>query len=479
MEKLIGRETEQKILKEALASTQAELVAVYGRRRVGKTFLIRAVYGEQIVFELSGIHEAKLSVQLENFSLSLQSAIGSKVPIAVPRNWLQAFSILQQYLTGKPGKKKAVVFFDEFPWLHSQRSGFLSAFEHFWNSWASRQAGLVVVICGSAASWMIENIVNNKGGLHNRITRQIRLLPFNLAETEAYLKSGNINLDQYQTLQLYMAMGGIPQYLKGLQAGESAAQNLDRLCLIKDGPLKTEFRNLYRSLFENPQHHEAVVRALARKRQGLTRNEIIEACGLSSGGTATSILAELEESGFIMQYTPFQKTTKDSIYKLTDEYSLFYLKFIEGSRSTGSGTWLRLSTGSSYLSWSGFAFEAICQKHVVQIKKALGIEGVLTETSVWRYLPKEKEEQGAQIDLLIDRQDLCINICEMKFSTSGFTIDKRYAQELVTKMQVFREITKSKKTLFLTMITTYGVKRNDYYVGLVQNELTMDALFKA
>ena len=478
MEKLIGRETERKILKETLASAQAELVAIYGRRRVGKTFLIRSVYEQQIIFELSGIHEAKLSVQLENFSLSLQRSSGSLVPVAVPKNWLQAFAILQQYLSGKLGQKKAVVFIDEFPWLHTQRSGFLSAFEHFWNTWASRQVNLVIVICGSAASWMIENIVHNKGGLHNRITRQIRLLPFDLAETEAYLKSRGLNLDRYQVLQLYMAMGGIPQYLKGAQAGESAAQNLDRLCFVKDGPLKTEFKNLYRSLFENSQHHEAVVRALAKRKQGLTRNEIIEECGLSSGGTATKILAELEESGFITQYTPLQKTAKDSIYKLTDEYSLFYLKFIEGSRPTGGGTWLRLSTGASYQSWSGFAFEALCQKHVLQIKKALGIEGVLTETSVWRYTSKEANETGAQIDLLIDRQDLCINLCEMKFSTSEFAIDKRYAQELTTKLQVFRERTKIKKTLFLTMITTYGVKRNDYYVGLVQSELKMEALFR-
>ena len=478
MEKLIGREAERKILQEALASTQAELVAVYGRRRVGKTFLIRSVYEQQMIFELSGIHEARLSVQLENFSFSLQRSSGSLVPVAVPQNWLQAFAILQQYFSMMMGKKKAVVFFDEFPWLHTQRSGFLSAFEHFWNTWASRQANLVVVICGSAASWMIENIVNNKGGLHNRITRQIRLLPFDLGETEAYLKSQSINLDKYQVLQLYMAMGGIPQYLKGIWPGESAAQNLDRLCFKKDGPLKTEFRNLYRSLFENPQHHEAVVRALARRKQGLIRNEIIEACGLSSGGTATKILAELEESGFITQYTPFQKTAKDSIYKLTDEYSLFYLKFIEGSRPTGSGTWLRLSTGASYLSWSGLAFESVCQKHVVQIKKALGIEGVLTETSVWRYVPKGDKEDGAQIDLLIDRQDLCINICEIKFSTSEFTIDKRYAQELARKLQVFKDGTRTKKTLFLTMITTYGVKRNDYYVGLVQKELTIEAIFK-
>lgn len=478
MEKLIGREVERKILQEALASMQAELVAVYGRRRVGKTFLVGSVYEQPMVFELSGIHEAKLSVQLENFSLSLQRSSGRLVPVAVPGNWLQAFAVLQQYLSGKLGKKKAVVFFDEFPWLHTQRSGFLSAFEHFWNTWASRQDNLVVIICGSAASWMIENIVNNKGGLHNRITRQIRLLPFNLAEMEAYLKSRSINLDRYQVLQLYMAIGGIPQYLKGIQTAESAAQNLDHLCFVKDGPLKAEFRNLYRSLFENPQHHEAVVRALARRKQGLTRNEIIEKCGLSSGGTATKILAELEESGFITQYTPFQKTAKDSIYKLTDEYSLFYLKFIEGSRPTGSGTWLRLSTGSSYQSWSGFAFEAICQKHVMQIKKALGIEGVLTVTSAWRHVPKEANEHGAQIDLLIDRQDLCINICEMKFSTSEFTIDKRFAHELASKVSVFKEVAKTNKTLFLTMITTYGVKHNDYHVGLVQSELTMEALFR-
>ncbi|MGV3656781.1 MAG: AAA family ATPase [Chitinophagaceae bacterium] len=477
MEKLIGREAERKILQETLASKQAELVAVYGRRRVGKTFLIRSVYQQQMIFELSGIHEARLAVQLENFSLSLQASSGSQMPVAVPRNWLQAFTMLQQYLSKKLGKKKAVVFFDELPWLHTQRSGFLSAFEHFWNTWASRQINLVVVICGSAASWMIENIVNNKGGLHNRITRQIRLLPFDLAETEAYLKSRGIILDRYQVLQLYMAIGGIPQYLKGIQAGKSAAQNLDRLGFTKDGPLKTEFRNLYRSLFENPQHHEAVVRALAKKKQGLTRNEIIKACSLSSGGTATKILAELEESGFITQYTPFQKTAKDSIYKLTDEYSLFFLKFIEGARPTGSGTWLRLSTGSSYQSWSGLAFESVCQKHIVQIKKALGIEGVLTETSIWRYHPKEGE-RGAQIDLLIDRQDFCINVCEMKFSTAAFTIDKRYAQELATKLQVFKEVTKTKKTLFLTMITTYGAKHNEHYVGLVQSELTMEDLFK-
>lgn len=443
-------------------------------------FLIRSVYEDRMVFEILGIHQARLSEQLENFSLALQKATRNTILPAAPNNWIKALDVLQQYLATRLCKEKSVIFFDEFPWLHTQKSGFLQAFEHFWNTWASRQTNLVVVICGSAASWMIENIVNNKGGLHNRISRQIRLLPFNLSETEGYLKSRGVNLDRYQVLQLYMAMGGIPQYLKGVQSGESSVQNIDRLCFVKDGPLKGEFKHLYRSLFDNAQNHEAVVRALAKKKQGLTRNEIITACDLSSGGTTTKLLSELEESGFITQYIPFDKTAKDSIYKLSDEYSLFYLKFIESAKTTGAGTWLRLSTGSSYISWGGFAFEAICQKHVLQIKRALEIGGVLVETSVWRYMPKKGEqgEQGAQIDLLLDRRDLCINVCEMKFSLSEFVIDKKYESEIENKLKVFRENTKTKKTLFLTMITTYGVKKNDYYTSLVQNEVKMDALFK-
>lgn len=476
MELLTGREAEKKMLGKALGAAEASLLAVYGRRRIGKTFLIRSFYKDNMAFEFSGIHHASLQDQLQNFSLSLQKAAGSNLPAAVPKNWIAAFGFLQQYLGTGQTIRKRVVFFDEFPWIHTPKSGFLQAFEHFWNTWASQQSNLIVVICGSAASWMIENIVNNKGGLHNRISQTIRLLPFTLGETEKYLKSRGVILDRYQLLQLYMAMGGIPQYLKGIEPGESTAQNIDRLFFAKDGLLKREFKNLYQSLFEEARHHMAIIRALAKKSGGLTRNEIIAACRLSSGGTTTRLLEELEESGFIKPYIPFDKTTKDGIYKLSDEYSLFYLKFVDKSKANGKGTWLRMAAGSSYASWSGFAFESVCQKHTAQLKRALGIEGVYTETSVWRHVPA-KEEQGAQIDLLIDRQDLCINVCEMKFAAAVFEIDKRYATALNNKLTVFRQQTNTKKTLFLTMVTSHGVKRNNWYTGLIQNEVTMDALF--
>lgn len=477
MEKLVGRQAEQDILARILKSAGAEFVAVYGRRRVGKTFLIRTYCKAHLVFEFTGVHEASLKDQLQNFTNTLQQVMKSSVPMAVPPNWLQAFRYLDQYLAGLPRNKPAVIFFDEFPWIHTQKSGFLQAFDHWWNHSVSRQSHLKVIICGSAASWMIDKILNNRGGLHNRVTQRIRLLPFTLGETNEYLHSRGVNLDHYQVLQLYMAMGGVPHYLHHVQKGESSAQVIDRLCFTKDGMLKNEFKNLYESLFTNPHHHEAVVRALSKKGKGLTRNEIIDECGFTSGGTTTKILTELEESGFITGYIPFEKNENESIYKLSDEYSLFYLKFIEGAKATGTGTWLRQMNNQSYTSWSGFAFESVCQKHTAPIKKALGIEAVHTQVSTWRHIP-EKGKHGAQIDLLLDRADRCINLCEMKFTTTTFTIDKKYGGELDTKVNVFKDKTKTRKTIFPTLITTYGVKANEHSIGRVQAEIIMEDLFK-
>ena len=473
---LIGRPEEKATLRLLIASGEAELVVVYGRRRIGKTFLIRHSFQQQLAFEFTGMHNASLDQQLESFSAALSTSIGG-LPLAKPAGWLQAFGMLQTYLTPLLQKERKAVFFDEFPWINTPRSGFLSAFENFWNTWASRQSNLIVVICGSAAAWMIQNVMNNKGGLHNRVTKRIRLLPFSIGEAEALLRSRDINLDRYQVLQLYMTMGGIPQYLKEVKAGESAVQAIERICFSKEGLLHDEFKNLYYSLFDDAAKHLEIIKALADKGAGLTRGEIIDSCHLTSGGTTTQLLEELTESGFITAYLPFGKATKEGIYKLTDEYSLFYLKFIANKRAQVVGNWTRLSTGASWKSWCGIAFENICMKHIEQLKSELGIKNVYTETSVWRY-PGNKTDKGAQIDLLIDRQDRCINICEMKYTTDPFEITKSYAEELKNKASVFRTRTKTRKTLFLTMVTTYGVGNMANYAGLIQNQLTMDALFE-
>lgn len=475
-QKLIGRIPEKKILANTLQSKDAILVAVYGRRRVGKTFLIREFYGDSIKFELTGMHNASLKHQLAEFTRSFKKTARLPPDTPPPSSWTEAFHMLGKFLLQKKKNNKCVIFIDEFPWLNDRKSGFLSAFEYFWNTTADRIENLVIVICGSAASWMIRNIINNKGGLHNRITQKIRLLPFTLKETELFLKSRKINLDHYQILQIYMALGGIPQYLRSIEKGDSATQTIEKACFSKDGILTGEFENLYSSLFTNSKVHVSIVKKLASAKQGLTRQQIISQLNLSSGGRTTQMLEELEESGFIKSAAPFDKEKKDSIYRLSDEYSLFYLKFIDKKKFSGKDTWIRLSKSNSYKAWSGMAFESICLKHVAELKDDLGIGGIETYESAWRYVPGNGKP-GAQIDLLIDRSDKCINLCEIKFYGDEFMIDKAYASEIKRKLYVFQDKTKTRKSLFFTIISTFGVKKNSYSDTLVQKSLTMEALF--
>lgn len=475
MEKLIGRDRETKLLQEAMDSGAPELIALFGRRRVGKTFLVRQYLGKSLVFEFIGTRNAKMGEQLIKFNKALGKAVGNDKIYKKPANWPDAFDQLTHYLTPKLVAGRTVVFLDEFPWAATHKSGYLPAFDHWWNSWGTMQPNLIVVICGSAASWMIQNIVNNKGGLHNRITRKIRLLPFNLKETQAFLQAHNVHIDQYQLLQLYMVMGGVPHYLKEVRKGESSAQTIDRVCFTKGGLLADEFPNLYHSLFDDAKRHLAIVKLLASNNAGLTRTEIIAKTGLSSGGTITALLEELIESGFVMDWQPYDKKSKDTIYKLADEFTHFYLKFMEKNRSSGEGVWQSFSTGQSWRSWSGVAFERVCLKHIPQLKKELGISGVYTEEAAWRYQPKAGK--GAQIDLLLDRRDFVINLCEMKYSESEFVIDKAYTGELENKVVAFRTQTKTRKSIFLTFVTTFGLKDNDYSRKLIQNSLSMKALF--
>lgn len=476
---IIGREDEIKTLGRLLHSREPELLAIYGRRRVGKTFLIKSYYQEHIVFSCTGQYNGKTQEQLTNFAEQINLYFPGKRAILAPTTWQDAFSILRVCIDSLKGDKKKVIFFDELPWLDSHKSGFLSAFSYFWNVHVAQRGDILVVICGSAASWIIDKVVNNKGGLHNRITQRIRLLPFNLKETENYLHQRNINLDHYQILQLYMVMGGVPAYLKAVERGMSAEQNIENCCFSKDGVLANEFNNLYAALFNNPHKHIEVIRALSRKNKGLTRSEIIKTSKLLTGGGVTTVLNELTESGFIQKIYPFGKKEKDSLFRLVDEFSLFYLKFMQkgDAHSYEKMDWLGIQKTKAYVGWSGYAFENICLKHVSQIKQALQIGGVHTTASSW-YQPGDGKNNGVQIDLLLDRADRCINICEIKFSTKPFSIDKKYAADLQNKMTVFRQITNTKQALFLTFITTYGMYENDYKYQRVDAEITMESLFE-
>jgi uncharacterized protein len=472
---LIGREGEQDVLRKLLISGSAEFVSVFGRRRVGKTFLIKQVYQKEIVFELTGLPNSSKTEQLRNFAMQLGTSSGLQVPAAVPKDWLEAFFTLARYLDTLDQSQKKVIFFDEVPWLADRKSGFLNGLSWFWNSYAETR-NLVLVICGSATSWMIQKIVNDRGGLHNRLTKRVFLSPFTLTESKLYLESRGIHLSNMHIAQLYMAMGGIPHYLKEVQKGLSVTQNLNQICFSPGGLLTDEFLRLYEALFTNAEAHIAVIRALGQSHQGLSRPDILQSSKLTDNGSTSRVLEELEQSSFIHSYYPFGKKKKEKLYRLTDEYSLFYLRFIETNSIKDTDTWMLLSQTTTVKSWFGYAFESLCLRHVPQIKKALGISGLYTQQSSWRHQPTQSE-QGAQIDLLLDRADASIQIMEIKYAADVFTITKTYAAVLRSKKQVFRAQTETKKHILLTMITTYGVAQNEHYLDQVDSQLTLDDLF--
>jgi uncharacterized protein len=474
---IIGRAKEQEALLDVLDSRESEMVAVIGRRRVGKTFLVRQVYADLVDLEITGIQHASMKEQIQSFTLALKKTFEWYDFPKTPKTWLSAFHLLTNCLDSYQKEGKKIVFLDELPWFSTHKSGFITALGWFWNSWATRRNDVVLVICGSAASWMIQKIVNDTGGLHNRITKRIFLMPFDLQETEMYLKSRNINLERYHILQLYMAFGGIPHYLKEVKPGKTAAQNIEAICLHPSGLLFREFDRLYPALFEFSENHIAIIRALASVNSGLNRREIMELTGLLDGGGTSRFIEELKMSGFVSVFYPFEERKKELYYRLTDEYSLFYLKFIENMEETGEDAWVKLSETQTYKTWSGYAFENICLKHTPQIKKALGISGVYSQTSNY-YKKGTKTESGIQIDLLIDRNDKVINLCELKFYHNAWTLTRKDREAILEKITLFKSLTKTKKQVFFSAISTFGIKQNEYSLGCVDNTFSMDILFE-
>ena len=473
MNYFIGREQEIQLLERIYADDRSAFVALYGRRRIGKTELIRHVLGERMTFYLTGIAHVTTEQQLVNF----QAAFERQTPLSqhrpIPSNWFYAFQYLITFLEKSPAGKK-VIFLDELPWLDTPKSDFMSALEHFWNSWASARTDITLVVCGSAASWMLKKLIHNHGGLHNRVTHRIRLEPFSLREAEKMLLRKNAALDRYQIIQYYMAVGGVPFYLDTFDGQLTPMQNIENQCFAKDGFLRTEFNVLFASLFMKAERHISIVEAIATKTKGLTREEILRLSRLPNNGATTQLLEELEESGFIRKYRPFKKNNRQSLFQLVDFYTLFYLKFIKNATFEESGNWLALTDSPIYKAWSGYSFEQVCLMHVPQIKQALGISGIFSQSSSWR---SKDAENGAQIDLLIDRRDRVISLFEIKFSSEPYTITKSYAEQLRQKISVFKSETATNKAVWLAMLTPFGLKQNTYSGSLVQHQLTMDCLF--
>lgn len=464
---IIGRATEQEILRQRVSSGSPELIAIYGRRRVGKTFLVRQFFNDAFSFYSTGIYQGTKREQIGAFNRQLEYYSGRKWELA--KDWFDAFSQLRAYLESIEGNKPVIVFLDELPWMDTQKGRLTKALEYFWNSWGASNNRLKLIVCGSATTWMRENVLSDKGGLYNRTTRSIYLAPFTLHETEQYLLSRGIHWNRCQIAECYMVLGGTPLYLQMLERDQSFTQNVDNLFFAQNAPLYREYDFLFRSLFSEAALHRQIVEALASKAMGMTRVEIMTVAKVDDGGTLTKALRNLCDCDFIRKYTAFGKNARGTIYQLTDLFTLFHLRYVKGYRGQDEHHWQNMIDSPSRRAWSGYSFEQLCLHHIRQIKQKLGISGVQSDVCAWK-------GEGGQIDLLIDRRDQIVNLCEMKFSQSEFEITKQYDEHLRRRAESFRAATKTRKALHQTFVTTYGVKKN-MYSGNVQSEVKLDDLF--
>lgn len=471
---LIGREKEIKTLQQAYHSEYSEFVAVYGRRRIGKTFLVREAFNYQFAFQHTGVYKEPLKKQLRNFRDALKMSGMKKVKI--PTDWGDAFFQLAEFIKeSKEGKK--VIFIDEIPWLDTPRSGFLSALEYFWNSFASARKDVLLIICGSATSWIINKVLKNHGGLHNRVTYRIHLQPFTLNECEQYAKYLGMRASHYDLIEYYMVLGGVAFYWSRLDKGLSVAQNIDNLIFSETGFLHNEFNELYDSLFNEPESYLKIINALGTIRIGMTRDELVKEGGITSNGKLTRMLEDLAECGFIKRVPSFGGKAKDDLIQLVDNFTIFYYKYMKENRNNDEHFWSNSYNSPIRAAWTGLAFERVCFLHIPQIKQALGIAGVSTRYYSWK-AKGDNHSLGAQIDMVIDRDDNIINICEIKFAKGEYSISKDYSMTMNNKIDKFIASTKTKKSILLTMITTHGVAHNEYW-NQIQKEITADELFKA
>lgn len=477
---MIGRKRELKKLEELYNNGKAEFIAVYGRRRVGKTYLVDEAFKGRITFRHAGLSPVKvasasktpLKAQLEAFYYSL--LMHGMKKSHCPKDWLEAFFMLETLLQGIDEGNRIVVFLDELPWMDTAKSGFITAFEGFWNTWCCHRDNLLVIVCGSANSWIMDKLINDHGGLYGRVTHEIKLEPFTLAECEECLIERNINFSRYDIVQTYMIFGGIPYYLNYLDRGLSLPQNVDLLFFSKNAVLKIEYDRLFASVFKSPDSVKKIVELLSTKGIGYTRKEIADKTGISNGSALTEILTSLLVSDFIMNYIPFGEGKRDEKYKLTDPFCLFYLKFVKNAANLNEDFWSNNASSQNIAVWRGFAFENVCFNHINSIKKALGISGVTTKHSMWS--KHEDSGEGLQIDLIIERNDNVVNMCEIKFYSDEFTVDKKYDLTLRNRCTALRSFISKKSSIHSTLITTYGLKENEYMWDFT-NVITMDDLF--
>ena len=481
--KFVARKEELLTLKTEFSKKESSFIAIYGRRRIGKTELINHFLSQQdgVLFSVTGAYDVGLKAHLANFSNKLALVFGCTEEKFT--SWDKAFWALQNELRNSqlPEGGKISIFIDELPWLAEMKdNGFKGALSLFWNDFASKRDDIFLVVCGSATAWIIRHIIDDYGSLSNRITTQIHLDVFTLSESKIFLEQqGHKGLSHKTVVDYYMVLGGVAHYLTLLNKDLSFVQNINRLFFAKNGILRTEYNRLFRSLFKNHQVHEKIVDSLSIGWSGQSLAELGKRKGLTKGAALSNALKELEASNLLVKRYRYGQKKRDVLYSIRDPFIYFYNKWIKSVSQldfiSNPNYFLAVYKSQSYKSWCGFAFENIAHQHILAIKKALGIAGVITKNHYWR--ANNTVSKGAQIDILLERADDVINIIECKYHNTPFTINKRYAAELENKETIFIENTGFNGSVQIVMLSSAGLKENAYSQSILSRSLDLGIFF--
>ncbi len=473
--KIISRKEEKKDLEYCERSKKSELICVYGRRRVGKTFLVEQTFRD-FAFRAVGLEKGTTKQQLKSFGQRLIE-YGDDIK-QTPENWFEAFSRLDKILSGESIRRslngKKIVFLDEFPWFATKKSDFLVAFEDYWNRRGTQDGDLLFIICGSATSWIIKNVIKNTGNMFQRVTKKICVEPFTLAETELFFKDREFDWSREQIAECQMIFGGLPFFFDLMNTSQSLVKNINRLLFDKDALFGDETKKLLDATLSESPIYEKILSKLAFARYGIKKSELqVEIA--APNGTYGRAVQDLVDCGYVIEYKKKYEEYNPLYIQLVDPFLLFHYHYLSKEKRIDSYEDLIGNIGR-YDNWRGTAFEILCLNNTASIKSALGIRGVKTECYPW-YNSTDKKNERVQIDMVIERADKITNLCEIKYTNKPFVIDASYEQELIKKRDIFKEKTGTSQALKVIIISAAGVS-GTRYTSYISDIITLDDIFE-
>jgi hypothetical protein len=407
----VGRKNELRMLNDAYRSGKDELVVLYGRRRIGKSSLVkRFAEKKKAYYEFEALEGETTPGQINHFLQQLKKQIDDPILDSVRfANWEQVFTYLTEKVINRKSKVKKILFLDELPWMAAGRIRLVSLLKYYWdNHWKSKH--VMLILCGSVASFMVKKVLHSNA-LYGRTTIEILLKGFSPEEAARLLSKKR---SREETLNYQLVFGGVPKYLEQINTSQSFNKNMNTLCFSPHGIMLKEVERIFYSQFREPRTYLKIINLL--KNGIFSLSEISSKTKIPSGGGLKQYLKNLERAEMIRSYIPFDRSgnSKFKKYTLADEFLVFFFKYMGPNlrviKESSSRRLFETLTQNSFDSWLGFAFERFCLKHAGLLALVMDFaDDILLASPYFK-----KNDERFQIDLLYQRADRVITVCEIK-----------------------------------------------------------------